>query len=209
MIILPIDNKKILTDNDKNTITHITDKLHLLTSEQLCLLSICALKAVIPIWNKEVKQRHIVYADRVCGMVHRIDKCVIEQYLFFLENNHKEWNNPKITKNEDILELWVAATDLDFVLSRKGFFILMAVFSLMHNLTNKNNKEGYFELFANLSQVFETVDEFGVFFAEVVQAISSDLKTPDSNQDFGENSATGRNDTNELKEPPLSEEENE
>ena len=161
-----LTSSNVLANSDKKAVSCVTEKLHSLTTDQLCLLSICALKSTIPIWNEEIKQRYIVYADHVCGVAHKIDKCIIERYLFFLENNHEKWNHLKINDNRDILELWVAATDLDFDISRKGYFILMAVYSLMDSIEKKHT-EGYFELFAQLSQIFESTDEFSNFFTEV------------------------------------------
>jgi len=162
---------KTLINEDKEKIDKIIFRINSMSWKELSLISICALKKIIPIWNNEIKGRYIVYADRVCGMIHKIDKGRIEHYIDFLENNFSAWGNTDKVEDKDILELWVAATDYDFDISRKGFYILMAAFALMVSIGDVQKTGGYYEVFAHLSQVFDEIDDFETFFGD----ISNDL----------------------------------
>jgi hypothetical protein len=137
----------------------------------LCSLSICAIKRVLPIWDTEVKFKYFRYADSVCGMSHKIGKKTINNYISFLENNPQFWATEN-AKNLDILELSVALIDLEFSISLKASYILTATSSLMLGVTHTDRPDYFIETFEYLFPVFGNWDSFESFLA----LVKSDLQ---------------------------------
>jgi hypothetical protein len=157
---------KSLSDEEAYRIDNFTHELISLKWHDLCRLSICAMKRVLPIWDQEVKLRYFIYADHVCGMRHKISKKTITDYIAFLENNPQLWGTENV-KNNDILELWVALTDFEFSISPKATSILIATYELMMNICDTSHIRFFIETFARITQLFDDWNSFENFFTLV------------------------------------------
>jgi hypothetical protein len=99
-------------------------------------------------------------------MRHKISKKTIDTYISFLENNSQLWGSEN-AENKDILELFVALTDLDFSISLKTSYILRATYSLMSGVTHTDRPDYFIETFEYLFPVLENWDSFESFIASV------------------------------------------
>ncbi|MDR1291674.1 MAG: hypothetical protein LBK06_10785 [Planctomycetaceae bacterium] len=149
---LPLTDNHSLLPYEKNRVDVFKQELMSLEWRELCVMSICAVKRVLPIWDKEIKFNYFRYADRVVGVRHKISKKVIGNYISFLENNPNLWGSNDV-KNEDIIELWVALTDYEFSISVKAAYILVSADALMLGFMFKDRPDYFIETFEYLFPV--------------------------------------------------------
>ncbi|MDR2172211.1 MAG: hypothetical protein LBP59_18860 [Planctomycetaceae bacterium] len=157
--------KKLIND-ELYLVTNFVNELKSLEWRDLCHVSVCALKRLLPIWEREVRFKYFTYADHVCGMRHKIPTKIIIDYVIFLENNPQSWGTQNAF-NHDILELWVALTDNDFSISRDASIILLATYDLMITVCDTTTTCFFIEFFAYLSNIFEDWDSYMSFWALV------------------------------------------
>lgn len=157
---------KKLSDDELYRVTNFVDELKKLEWRDFCQVSICALKRLLPRWEREVRFKFFTYSERIFGTWHRISTKIVIDYIAFLENNPQAWGTQN-SFNREILELGVASFDKEFSISQEASIILAATVNLMNNVCNITTTAFFIEIFVALSNLFEDWDSYMFFWSLV------------------------------------------
>ena len=147
-------------------------------------LAIMFTKLALPIWNKYAEVNYLTYRDSVVGMVHNVDKHLLENAInaidqFIHLNLFKRFSYKRyklLNISNQFTDPVVALQDLDWELPNDVELVFYSTYNLMKAAIGQDSSAfGESTIYISINQSIDALTETKMFSIEQIQKILDDF----------------------------------